>query len=332
MKKINKAAFLRMIVVALSFWTLSGFFPGAGFAAPADFPQKEITIIVNFGPGGGRDILARGVGNTMSKYLGVPVVVMNVPGAGGARGLINLYHSAPDGYTIGIGMVTDILDQIFQKREYDNRKFSFIGIAESSPALLFVKSDSPFHSVKDFKTFGKPIRHSTFSMTSLQTVAAMIIANREGFPLVIVGGYKSARDALLALVRGEVEFAGAVQSVAKPFLQSGQIRPFLTIYQKRSPDCPDIPTVGEIGHPDLEIFGLNFWFMAPPGVEKARIQILENALEKTLKDPKFEEWAKGAGVNSSFLSGEETRKMVFKSFALVEQYKGDIEKYMKEGK
>jgi len=320
------------VSLSLSLSLLSTFLYEITFAAPVDFPKKEITIIVNMGPGGGRDVLARGVGNKMSKYLGVPVVVMNKPGAGGATGLISLYHSAADGYTIGVGMATDIIDQILEKREYDNKKFIYLGRAQSSPGFLFVKSDSPFRSVKDFKTFGKPVRHATFSMTSNSTVVPMVIANREGFTMVIVGGYKGAADAAMALVRGEVEFAGPGLVAAMPFLRAGQIRPILTIHQKRSPDFPDIPTVGEIGHPDLDIWALDFWFMTPPGVPKERVQILEDALMKTLKDPEFLGWAKGAGVDPAPLSGEEMTKMVFKLFGLLEQYKGDIDKYLKETK
>ena len=119
------------------------------------------------------NILARGVGKVMSKHLGVPMVVMNMPGAGGARGLIQLYHSAPDGYTMGVGAASEIIDQILEKQDYDNKKFTFIGRAQSMPLFLFVKSDSPFRSLKDFKTFGKAVRHSAFSLGAPSTVAPM---------------------------------------------------------------------------------------------------------------------------------------------------------------
>lgn len=319
-----------IIFITFLLSVLGSFYDGAAFAQPADFPKKEITIIVNMGPGGGRDVISRGVGNIMSKYLGVPVVVANVPGAMGATGLAKLYSSASDGYTIGVGMATDIIDQILEKRDYDNKKFIYIGRAQSSPGHLFVKSDSVFRSVKDFKAFGKPVRHSTFSYMSNSTVVPIVMANRDGWPMVIVAGYKGAAESTMALVRGEVEFSGPGRVAAMPFLRTGQIRPILTIDQKRSGDFPDVPTVGEMGHPDLAIWTLDFWFMAPPGVPQARIKVLEDALMKTLKDPEFIKWAKGAGVDPGPLSGEETTKMVFKFFTLLDQYKGDIEKYIKK--
>jgi len=156
----------------------------------------------------------------------------------------------------------------------------------------------------------------------------MVIADNENFPMAIIGGYQSAQATVLALVRGEVECACVLLSVAIPFVQSGQIRPILTIGPERYQDFPDIQTLAEIGYPDLVIMRPEMWFMASPGVPKDRVQILEDAFMKTLKDPEFLGWAKGAEVEIDPLSGEETTRMVLKFFGLVEQYKGNIEKYL----
>lgn len=303
--------------------------PGVSCATPVDFPKKEITITVNFGPGGQRDIAARGVGKVMSKYLGVPVIIMNQPGAGGARGIISLFNSPPDGYTLGVGSGSDTTNQIFEKQpQYDNRKFTYIGQIQSSPSMWFVKADSPFRSLNDLRIFGKPIRHSTQSMVANASVVAMIIANREKWPLVVMGGYKSAADAALAVIRGDAEFCGLGTSSATQFVRAGQIRPILTVGQKRFPDFPDIPTVSEVGHPDMGIFTSDYWFIAPPGVPKLRSKVLEEALSKTLKDPDFVKWAKIAWVDIKAGSGEEIRQKVFNIFNLLQQYKVIIEKYL----
>ncbi len=299
-------------------------------AATADYPKKEITIIVCFGPGGARDLLARGVGNTLKKYLGVPVVIQNMPGAGGARGLISLFNSRPDGYTIGIGTIADIISQVLEKQDYDNKKFTYIGNVQHSGPVWFVKSDSPFRTLKDFKTYGKPVRHSAFTLTGNSPVAAMIVANREKFPLVLIGGYKSASEGILAVIRGEAEFSSCAASVALQFLRSGQLRPFLTLDQKREPNFLDTPTIAEAGHADLGALATDYWVMASPGVPKARSKILEDALMKTLKDPDFLKWTKNANVDLLPLSGAETAKKALKLFGLVEQYKGDIERYIKQ--
>jgi tripartite-type tricarboxylate transporter receptor subunit TctC len=204
-----------------------------------DFPKKEVTIVVNMGPGGGRDILARGVGKTMSKYLRVPTVIMNLPGASGARGIISLYHSAPDGYTIGVGMATEIINEILEKQDYESKKFIYLGRVQSSPSYWFVRSDSPVRSPKDLKNLAKTVRQSTFSLTAPATVSGMVFADREKFPLAIVGGYQSAAASMLGLIRGEVEFSACAPSVAMEFKRAGQIRPIMALYSKRSPDFQD---------------------------------------------------------------------------------------------
>ena len=331
MRKIWERKCLKTVfLLILSYWIMGSFISGTSFAAQEDFPKKEISIIVNFGAGGARDIVARGVGATMSKYLGVPIIVINRPGAGGARGLIDLYHSAPDGYTIGVSLAQDIITQIVEQREYDYKKFSVIGRAECDFGYLFVRSDSPFRSLKDFKTFGKPIRLSAASLTSNQVVATMVLANREGFPLTVIGGFESAAAYTLSLVRGEVELSCPAPSAAMPFVQSGQIRPILTVGEKRSLEFPDIPTVGELGYPDLATLDFESWFIGPPGVPRARVKILEEALIKTLKDPEFVKWAKGASVTPCPLGEEGMTQVISKLTGLLERYKGDVEKYMKK--
>jgi tripartite-type tricarboxylate transporter receptor subunit TctC len=328
MKKLGYR--LACFLLVVSVWLAMACLPSGGLAAQADFPKKEISVIVNMGPGGGRDVIARGVGAIMSKHLGVPVVVQNAPGGGGAIGLAKLYNSPADGYTIGVGMATDIIDQLLEKRDYDNKKFVYIGRAQSSPGFLFVRTDSPFKTIKDFKTFGKPLRHSTFSFMSNSTVVPIVIATREGYQLHIVGGYKGAADAAMALVRGEVEFSGPGHVAALPFLKNNQIRPILCIDEKRAPAFPDVPTVGEMGHPDLAIWTLDFWFVAPPGTPPARAKVLEEALIKTVKDPEFVKWAKGAGVDPAPLSGDEMDKVALKLFGQLDRYKGDIANYMRK--
>ncbi|MBP1730546.1 MAG: tripartite tricarboxylate transporter substrate binding protein [Deltaproteobacteria bacterium] len=300
-------------------------------AAESDFPKKEITIICSFAPGGSRDILARGVAKFMPKYLGgVPMVVVNTPGAGGARGSIQLYHAAPDGYTVGFGTATEIMLEIVEKQAFENKKFAYIGRVQSSPTFCYVKGDSPIKSIKDLKAMSKSVRLSALGVTQSSTVPVIIIAKREGFPLTIISGFGSGPPALLSVIRGEVEMASFPLSPALPFLKTGQLRPILTIDRKRYADYPDVPTVGDIGHPDLGNFALDYWMIASPGVPKDRVKILEDALMKTVKDPEFVTWAKGAGVDPAWMGGEETLKGVNGLFGLLEAYKGDIEKYMKK--
>lgn len=327
MDKIKREYPRIVIFLSLSLGLLCSSLSITTFAAPVDFPKKEITIIVPLAPGGSRDITSRAVGNTMSKYLGVPIVIKNMPGAGGALGITNLYSLPPDGYTIGISATTEVILQIVQKVSFDLKKFTYIGKVERVAPGFFVRSDSPFHTVQDFKTFGKPVRASTHSYTSNSLMAAIVIAERMGFPLVVVGGYKGGADAVLGLVRGEVEFATPSVFAGLQLARAGTIRPILVLDRKRSPHFPNVPTVGEAGWPDLEVFATDLWFIAPPAVPKDRSRILEEALMKTLKDPEFLKWAKEASLELDPLSSQETAKSISDLFEVLEKYKKFFEKY-----
>jgi tripartite-type tricarboxylate transporter receptor subunit TctC len=314
-------------VLGFSILFLGQALDGSSFAASPDFPKKEITAVVSYGPGGSMDILARGLGNSMRKHLGVPIVVMNMPGANGGRGRSFLFNAAPDGYTIGVNGPDAVAQEIFEKTDFQNSKFSTIGNAQLLPQVFCVKPDSPIRSVKDFKTFGKRVRTGAFSMYTGGLISSIIIATREGWPLSVIGGYKGGGDAALGLIRGDFEFCAVPLTVASSFIKSGQIRPIMLLDRKRHPKFPEIPTVAEEGYTDLSILGATHWLMAPPGVPKPRMQILEDSLKKTCEDPEFLKWAEGANVDVLFLNGEETNQMVLKMFALLEQYKKDIVKY-----
>jgi tripartite-type tricarboxylate transporter receptor subunit TctC len=317
-----------VILISLLVSVMGGCLPVPCFAAQEDFPKKEVTIICSMAAGGGRDLLARGVAKTMSKYLKVPVVVTNVAGAGGVLGTTRLYNSAPDGYTIGMATMGDVSNQLMEKTDYDLRKAIHIGRAQSSPGCYFVRTDSPFRSWKDFKTYGKPVRYGAFAFGTPETVVAMILATREGWDLKVIGGYGSAAPAVLGLVRGDIDLTGANMSNAKEHIRAGVLKPIMIIDRKRHPDFPDIPLVGDLGYPELANFTPDTWFLAPPGVPRARVKILEDALMKTINDTEFVEWAKGASVDPLWMGGEEFTVVVNQLFNLFEKYKGEIQKYM----
>jgi tripartite-type tricarboxylate transporter receptor subunit TctC len=331
MRKIKHWEWVRVVIlITLSVSVMGGYLPGPSFAAQEDFPKKEITMICSMAAGGGRDLLSRGVAKTMSKYLKVPVVVTNVAGAGGVLGATKLYNSATDGYTIGPATMTEVFNQLIEKTDYDVKKCIHIGKAQSSPGFMYVRADSPFRSVKDLTAYGKPLRYSAFAYGSHDTIVTMIIADREKWNLKIIGGYKGAADAVLGLVRGDVDLTGCVIPNAKEHIRAGTLRPIMIIDRKRSPDYPEAATVEEIGYPELVNFKADTWFMAPPGVPKDRVKILEDALMKTIKDPEFVEWAKGAGIDPAWEGGEEYTKVVNALFDIFEKYKGVIQKHMEK--
>jgi tripartite-type tricarboxylate transporter receptor subunit TctC len=147
---------------------------------------------------------------------------------------------------------------------------------------------------------------------------------------VNVSGYQGSAAALLALLRGEVEFVGTPESAARQYVDAGQIRPLVAIGDHRSPTLPDVPTVAEAGLPDLANLGLDLWLMGPPNLPKDRLKILETALAQAIKDPELVAWAKAARVELAPLGAEETGRVAVGLLSLFEKYKPDIERYVKK--
>lgn len=318
-----------LVVLGLALGCLGNFLAVEAYAAAKAFPEKELSCIAGMAAGGGRDILCRGVGKIWTKYLGVPVVTVNMPGAGGLRAASELNNSAPDGHTLMLGAASEIGAQILEKQDFDTRKFSYVGRIQSSPQFIWVKSDSPFRSLKDFKTFGKPLRMATMGTTNNGSYASVILARRENFDFRMIAGYTAAPPSLLALIRGEAEFVVTFQTVANQFWRAGQIRPILSIASTRPAEFPDIPTVVEMGYPEVAALSMNFWLMGPPGIPPSTMQLLDSSLQKTLQDKDFLSFAKGASIDVAPLNSQETTKLALDTYTLFEQYKADIEKFAK---
>jgi tripartite-type tricarboxylate transporter receptor subunit TctC len=286
---------------------------------------------VSLAAGGPRDIVARGVSQVMSKYLGVPMVVSNMPGAGGARGMNALYQAVPDGYTIGLGTTSDVIAQILEKQDYDMRNYSILGTATTSTFMIYVKSDSPFKSVKDFKIFGKRVRIPTFNASAPGTVGPIMLLAREKIPIRVIGGFKNVNEATYSMLRGEGELVGTQAVSAVPLVKAGEMRPILAFVRQRLPDYPEVQTVAEMGYEDIaDVATMDTCLMGPPKVPKERVKILEDALMKTLKDPEFLKWAKTVAAENKPLNSEDTIKGMLGLFKSLEPYKEEIVKYTKQ--
>jgi tripartite-type tricarboxylate transporter receptor subunit TctC len=302
-----------IVFVSLSIWIFGVSLSGIAAAAEKGFPNKELTVIVSLAAGGPRDIVARGVSQVMSKYLGVPMVVSNMPGAGGARGMNALYQAVPDGYTIGLGTTSDVIAQILEKQDYDMRNYSILGTATTSTFMIYVKSDSPFKS------------------SAPGTVGPIMLLAREKIPIRVIGGFKNVNEATYSMLRGEGELVGTQAVSAVPLVKAGEMRPILAFVRQRLPDYPEVQTVAEMGYEDIaDVATMDTCLMGPPKVPKERVKILEDALMKTLKDPEFLKWAKTVAAENKPLNSEDTIKGMLGLFKSLEPYKEEIVKYTKQ--
>ena len=276
------------LAVAIAF--LTGFVSGESQAA---FPEKEITWIVPYSPGGGFDAWSRQIGATMKKYLpgGVDVVIKNVTGAGGRTGSITLYRAQPDGYTVGLldvaGLVPYQKAVGADKAGFDVDKFVWVGRVATEPWLLMTSAKSPLKTIEDLKK-KKDLSWGIEGEGSTKWLFSVLEANEMGLPMRVVSGYGGTGEILPASIRGDFDVWTNAGPAHIPYVKSGDLRALLQFGEKRMPAFPDVPTAKELGFDIIaEILRL---VAAPPGTPADRVKIIEEAFLKAMHDKDFMGW------------------------------------------
>ena len=271
---------------------------GPIFAQTAStYPDKPITIVVPYPPGGFNDTLGRIVGKKLSDAWGVTVLVENKPGAGTTIGTNFVARSAPDGYTILVAQFPFAANPfIYKSLPYDsNKAFLPIVLAGRAPMVLVVNENSKIKTLSDLLTAAKKspgkIDYGSSGSGSSEHLAMALFENMANVSLNQVP-YKGSTPLLTDLAGGQVEVAFDVFPMVRPFIQSGKIRPVAIATDSRSPLLPQVPTVAEAG---LKGYEVSSWhgFMVPAGtpsaiVDKLNKQInvilLQDDIKKTFND------------------------------------------------
>jgi tripartite-type tricarboxylate transporter receptor subunit TctC len=242
------AAFLHVLLIS-------------GACLAQDYPSKPITMIVPFPPGGVADIVGRPLAAEMQKSLQQPVVIINRTGAGGAVGMAAVAKSAPDGYTILMGLssisVFPVSDRINGKTPaYEMRDFAPIALVTADPTVLVVRADGPYHTVKDFVAAAKAnpgkINYSSAGVYSTLHVAMEIFADAAGIKLFHVP-YQGGGPAVTALLGGQVQASAQGPAAAIGQIKAGKMRALASWGTERLKLLPDIPTFKELGY-DAEFY------------------------------------------------------------------------------
>lgn len=299
---------LAALAVVAAAGLVPGVNPGAVESAHAQaFPSKPISLIVPWSPGGGSDRSMRLVADAASEYLGVSVVVVNKPGAGGAVGTRAIAGAEPDGYTIGMvgaGVVARQYGNPNANPISDLVPITFFG---SDPAALSARADTGFKSVADFVRAAKAspgkIRNGNDQPGGSSYVAIAIMEDKLGVKVTRVP-YKGYAPTVAALLAGEVQTATVPVPDIVEHHKAGKVRILGVAAAERHFIAPDVPTFREQGF-DV-IAGSWRTIVAPKGVPAERMRVLEEGLTQTLKDPDFVKRANDAGFFVSPMGSEET--------------------------
>jgi tripartite-type tricarboxylate transporter receptor subunit TctC len=256
-------------------------------AAAQDYPNRPITLVVPFPPGGSTTIVARIVADKMSEALGQSMVIDNRGGAGGTIGSRAVSKSEPDGYTILLGYsgTLAIGPSLYGNVGYDPRKdFEPIGRIGTAPNTLVVHPSFPVHSVAELIAYAKAnpgkVNYGSAGIGTVSHVCGEYFANVAGIKLTHIP-YKGTGPAIIDLLGGHIPMAFAPVPATHENTQSGKLRMLAVTSAVRSSLLPDVPTIAEAALPGFEAV-LRYGLVAPPGTPRAIIERLNAALNAAL--------------------------------------------------
>ncbi|MEQ1775030.1 MAG: tripartite tricarboxylate transporter substrate binding protein [Burkholderiales bacterium] len=273
---------------------------GAAFAADPvkDFPAKPVRIIVGYAPGGGVDMAARLVGQSLGELWGGTVVIDNRPGAAGGIGTEMTARAAPDGYTMMLCNIAThgITPARVAKLPYDPvRDFSFLSRVGGNPNVLMAHASLPARTVPELITYAKAnpgkLSYGSSGVGASPHLSIELLKMMAGISIVHVP-YKGAAPALADVMGGQIPLSvGNLPGGPLAAIKSGKVRGLAVTTLKRSSKAPDVPTMAESGVPGYEVNG---WYgiCSPklPRALEAKINadlikaLASDALKKRLDD------------------------------------------------
>ncbi len=316
----------KCLVLAVAVGLFSTFTLATSSSAQS-YPQKPISVIVPFSPGGGNDILLRLVAKHIKPILGQSLTVENRPGAGGQIGWTTLSKARTDGYTIG---ATSLPSMILVKSLRENVPFSlddftYICNFQVDPIVWVVKKDGKFADAKAVIDFAKanPKKLNVAgdgpqSNIQLQhLVATKMLDVQTNFV-----SYSGSGPSITALLGDKVDLAVSTLSAALSHIEGGRIVPIVLFYDKQLATIASTPTAQEAFGMDIPSIGMALrGVAAPKGVSAENIAVLEQAFAKLATSEEFLKQAEGLGLSINFMGTEESTKLVEKTSSLVEEYK-----------
>jgi tripartite-type tricarboxylate transporter receptor subunit TctC len=258
-----------------------------------DFPNKPVTLVVPFAAGGPTDVVARILGQSMSKTLGQTVVIENALGAGGTIAATKVANARPDGYTLFLhhnGMATSVA--LYRKLPFNPMTdYEYIGQVADVPMTLVARKDFPAKDFKELVAYVKAnkdkINLGNAGLGAVSHLCGMMFMNAIQTELVTVP-YKGTAPAMSDLIGGQIDLLCDQTTQTVPRIKAGQIKVYGVTTPSRIAALPDVPTLAEQGLPNFEVVVWHGMY-APKGTPKPVIDKLAHALQEALKDPVVKE-------------------------------------------
>jgi tripartite-type tricarboxylate transporter receptor subunit TctC len=254
------------------------------------WPTKAIRVVVPFPPGGGTDIIARQVTQTVAANTGWLFVIDNKPGAGGNLGVDTVAKSPADGYTLVLGQTSNLAinPTLYAKLPYDAQKdLAPIVLAANAPLVMVTGVNSPFKTLADAVNAAKAkpgvVNFASPGNGTVAHLTAELFQKAAGVKTQHIP-YKGAAQALTDVVGGSVELYMSAVPTLLGHIKQGKLRALAVTSAKRVDDLPNTPTINESGYAGFDAVTW-FGFLAPAGTPKEVISLLNAEFNKALHQP-----------------------------------------------
>ncbi|MBP6895326.1 MAG: Bug family tripartite tricarboxylate transporter substrate binding protein [Gammaproteobacteria bacterium] len=268
--------------------------------AQGAYPNKPIHIVVPFPPGGSTDVLARRIGDKLASAWGQPVVVDNRAGAGGTVGADYVAKSAPDGYTLLMGVTGSnaIAQALYAKLPYDVVKdFAPVSMVVSAPLVLAVNPDVKVRTAQEFLALAKSkpggLSYGSAGNGTSMHLTGEMYKQAAGVSMVHIP-YRGSAGMLTDLMSGQIQATFGDVLVLMPQIQAGKLRALAVTSKTRHPMLPDVPTLDEAGLKGFEALSWQGLF-APAGTPPEVVEKLSAEVNKAVRSPDVREYFASRG-------------------------------------
>jgi len=267
--------------------------PFSAAAQAADWPNKPVTLVVPYPPGGTSDVVGRQLAQRLREELGQVFVIENKAGAATAIGASAVAHAPKDGYTLllSAGTTFTVIPHLSDKLQYKLEDFEPVATVATVPFAFVVKKDFPAKTLGEYVAYAKAhpgkINNATNGQGSMVHLLGELIAQGLDVKLTHVH-YKGAAPATMDMIGGVIDSNVEALTSAVPNVNTGQYRALAVLSAERQPLLPDVPTFKELGYPS--IVGETWYAVfAPAGTPKPVVDKLNAALRKITSSATFGE-------------------------------------------
>ncbi len=310
----------RWCVVFLGVTLVCGTAPSA---LAQTYPSQPLRWIVTTGAGGAFNAIARGLAPSLSKNLGVNVVVENIPGPDGYN---RVYSAKPDGYTIGIGdPVGEFGQAVLNPVPYKLKEITWIGRVNAASNLAVASKKSDLKSLADLKAAKEPVRFGAFGVNA-PLIQMIVLAQAAGLNITTVN-FRTPSDVIFGVVRGDADVGLLGMQLWSKHIEAGNAVPLFIWDATRDSRMPNVPSLHDLGHAGLASMMTQRSIIAPPKLPADIQKTLTAALQKTVSEGEGRAFLERAKYENNPLWGAEFAKLVAEIEDTIEKHKDALKKF-----